>query len=196
MAELKAGKVASIFINETRLKDYLAKGITTSEELAEYPFKHQCQTQAQPQTEVVCLFGYWRRTRDQEYNQTCHPQERDPSLGKSTGIKDLLKCCGQCDMKQKALIRYRATVIRSIKDAAEAAKPEPKDADTPPEYSPTPTPKAQIQAQQDPPRKMKYCPTCGTNRPYYWSYFDKKDHCDICRGTLDLAEAKEAPKQQ
>lgn len=191
MAELKAGKVASIFINETRLKDYLAKGITTSEELAEYPFKHQCQTQAQPQTEVVCLFGYWRRTRDQEYNQTCHPQERDPSLGKPTGIKDLLKCCSQCDMKQKALIRYRATVTKSTK---ERAKPEPKDADdeaTPPQYRP-PTPRAQIQAAPEPRRKMKYCAVCGTNRPYYWSYFDKKDHCDICRNTLDLAEA---PKQ-
>lgn len=68
-----------------------------------------------PDLKPHCLFGYWRKVKG-EYDQTCNPQVRYPDLKERNQLKELRECCKQCDMKQKALIRYRAVVVKNNRE--------------------------------------------------------------------------------
>jgi len=66
---------------------------------------------ATPSPHTNCIFNYWRKDKDGNYNNICMPRVEDPSL-----IEDrltLLKFCKMCDMKQKALIRYKQYIEKS-----------------------------------------------------------------------------------
>jgi len=61
---------------------------------------------ATPSPHINCIFGYWRKDKDGNFNNVCFPRKEDPSLIDDR-ITLVSKFCQQCDMKQKALIRYK-----------------------------------------------------------------------------------------
>lgn len=89
-----------------------------------------------------CLFGYWRKKGD-EFNRDCYPQLRNPAL-RSPDNQDILKYCNMCDMKQKALIRYKFTTTHH-----ETEKQKPWRSYAPSDFK-----------RQEPPSKIVKCRWC------------------------------------